>query len=265
MRQIRQIQRRRAPKGAKEIKKSAFLFHMHRREGEEMNWILDGIVAAVILGCAIAAWRKGFILAVLGFLPMAMALLGTRILSPYVGRFLRETFLFDKMSETIQESMGLDAVLREGAMQTQTELITAMPLPDFLKGALLENNNPVIYQLLHADSLKEYIAGFLANICMNIISVAVTFLLIYIAARVVIQALHLFSRLPVLHFLNRFSGFFVGSVKGIVCVWLGGMVLTFFQCNAAFAGLFSAMEQTVFAKYLYENNLLLHLILTIFT
>ena len=36
-----------------------------------MNWILDGAVAVVILGCAVAAWRKGLIRAVLGFLPMA--------------------------------------------------------------------------------------------------------------------------------------------------------------------------------------------------
>ncbi len=38
-----------------------------------MNWILDGAVAAIILGCAVAAWRKGLIRAVLGFLPMALA------------------------------------------------------------------------------------------------------------------------------------------------------------------------------------------------
>ena len=133
-----------------------------------MNWILDGAVAAIILGCAVAAWRKGLIRAVLGFLPMALALLGTKAVSPFIGRFLRETILFDKMSTAIQTSMGLDTALQEGAMQTQTALIEAMPLPEFLKEALLENNNPVIYQLLHAESLKEYIAGYLANVCINV-------------------------------------------------------------------------------------------------
>ena len=79
-----------------------------------MNWILDGAVAAVILGCAAAAWRKGLIRAVIGFLPMALALLGTKAVSPFIGRFLRETILFDKMSDAIQTSMGLDTVLQEG-------------------------------------------------------------------------------------------------------------------------------------------------------
>ena len=150
-------------------------------------------------------------------------------------------------------------------MQTQTALIEAMPLPEFLKEALLENNNPVIYQLLHAESLKEYIAGYLANVCINVLSVAAAFVLIYIVVKVVINALHLFSKLPGLNFLNRFSGFLVGGAKGLVCVWLAGIVLTFFQCRGAFAELFSAMERTFFAGYFYENNILLQLILTIFT
>ncbi len=230
-----------------------------------MSLILDAIVVAVILGCAVAAWRKGFIRAALGFLPMLAALIGSKFISPYVGRFLRETFLFEKMSGSIQNSMGLDTAIREGAMATQTEIIEGMPLPDFLKEALLENNNPVIYQLLDVDSLKEYMAGFLANVCMNVLSVTLAFVLIYIGVTVVLNALHLFSKLPVLNFFNRFSGFLVGGTKGLFFVWIGCMVLTFFQCSAKLNGVFTAMEQTYVANTLYENNILLYLILTIFT
>lgn len=230
-----------------------------------MYLILDAVVLAVILGCAVAAWRKGFIRAAFGFLPMLAALIGTHIASPYVGKFLRETALFDSLSGSIRDSMGLDAAIKEGTMQTQTEIIEAMPLPDFLKEALLENNNPVIYQLLDVDSLKEYIAGFLANVCLNILSVVLAFLLIYIAVTVVLHALHLFSKLPVLSFFNRFMGFLIGGMKGVFFVWLGFVVLTFFQCRADLEGLFLAMEKTYVANILYENNILQQFILTIFT
>lgn len=230
-----------------------------------MYLILDAVVLAVILGCAVAAWRKGFIRAAFGFLPMLAALIGTHIASPYVGKFLRETALFDSLSGSIRDSMGLDTAIKEGTMQTQTEIIEAMPLPDFLKEALLENNNPVIYQLLDVDSLKEYIAGFLANVCLNILSVVLAFLLIYIAVTVVLHALHLFSKLPVLSFFNRFMGFLIGGMKGVFFVWLGFVVLTFFQCRADLDGLFLAMEKTYVANILYENNILQQFILTIFT
>ena len=230
-----------------------------------MHLILDGIVLAVILGCGIAAWRKGFIRAALNFLPMLAALIGTKFASPYMGKFLRETFLFEKMSNSIRDSMGLDAAIQESAMHAQTEIIESMPLPKFLKNTLLENNNPVIYQLLDVEGLKEYIAGFLANICINILSVVLAFILIYIVVRIVLNALHLFSKLPVLSFFNRFMGFLVGAMKGLFFIWLGGMVLTFLQCNAKVSNVFTALEETLFANFLYENNILLDLILTIFT
>ena len=230
-----------------------------------MPWILDVSVLLVVLGCGVYAWRKGFIRAVFGFLPMAAALVGTHFASPYVGKFLRGTFLFDSLSASIEESMGLDTVLQEGAMQAQTELIEGLPLPDFLKDALLENNNPVIYQLLDVDSLKEYMAGFLANVCLNILSVVFAFLLIYIAVAVVLHALHLFGKLPGLSFLNHFAGFLVGAAKGLCFVWLGFAVMTFFQCCAVFEGFFAALESTYIANLLYENNILQQMILTIFT
>ena len=63
------------------------LYYIEEKGGKRMNWILDGVVAAVILGCAVAAWRKGLVRAVLGFLPMALALLGTKAVSPLIGRF----------------------------------------------------------------------------------------------------------------------------------------------------------------------------------
>lgn len=230
-----------------------------------MNLVLDGIVAAVILGCAMFAWQKGFIRAALGFLPMASALVGTKYLSPYISRFLRGTPLFGSLAETISDSMGLERLVGEGILQTQTEIIEGMRLPDFLKKALLENNNPVIYQLLDVEKLQDYIAGFLSNTCINILSVVLSFILIYVVMVLLLHGLNLFSQLPVLNFINHFFGFLVGALKGLVFVWIGCIVLTFFQCNASMEEVFAALEQTLAAGFLYENNILLRLILTIFT
>lgn len=229
-----------------------------------MCLLLDIIVLAVILGCGIAAWRKGFIRAAFGFLPMVAALMGTKLMSPYISRFLRGTAFFDSMAESIGEAMGLEQMISESAMQTQTEIIQGMRLPDFLKNALLENNNPVIYQLLDVEKLQDYIAGYLANICLNVVSVILAFVLLYAAVAVVLHALHLFSKLPVLHFFNHAAGFLIGSAKGVFFIWIGCIVLTFFQCSAKFEGFFAMLSASTAAGFLYENNILLYLILTIF-
>lgn len=230
-----------------------------------MHFVLDGIVLSVILGCGIAAWRKGFIRAAFGFLPMLAALIGTKTVSPYVSRFLRGTPLFSFLTDSIQESMGLDEMIRQNAMQTQTEFIEGMHLPSFLKEALLENNNPVIYQLLDVGKLQEYIAGFLANTCINILSIMLAFLLIYVSVTIVLNALHLFSKLPVLSFFNHMMGFLIGGAKGLVFVWLGLAVLTFLQCHTGSENIFTVVDATFITKILYEQNLLQELMLMIFT
>lgn len=231
----------------------------------EVSYLLDILVAAVVLGCAVIAYQKGFVIAALGFVPMLAALAGTRFLSPFVSRFLRGTPLFGSLAESISNSMGLDQLISESAMRTQTEIIEGMHLPGFLQDALLENNNPVIYQLLDVEGLQDYIAGFLANTCINVVSVVLAFLLIFIGVRLLLNALNLISELPVLNFFNRFCGLAVGALKGISIVWIACTVLTFFQCSAKFTGLFTALEASHIAKAAYENNILLYLILTIFT
>lgn len=230
-----------------------------------LPYVLDILVAATVTGCAAIAFRKGFVRAALGFLPMLAALIGTRLLSPFVSRFLRGTPMFGSLAESIGSSMKLDEIIGESAMRTQTEIIEGMQLPGFLRDALLENNNPVIYRLLDVEELQDYIAGFLANICINAVSVILAFLLIFIGTKLLLNALNLVSRLPVLNFFNRFCGLLVGAAKGLSIVWLVCTVLTFFQCSAKFAGLFAALDASHAAKLAYENNILLYLILTIFT
>lgn len=232
---------------------------------EFLPWILDLAVLIFILTTAFRAYRKGFVVAGLSFLPIVAALISVRFFTPVMGTLLRKTPVFGSLAESIGEGLQLDHVIGDAAMQTQTTLIENMKLPSFLKESLLENNNPVVYELLDVESIQEYIAGFLANICINIVSVLLVFVLTYLAVRFVLKALHLISKLPVLNFMNRFFGFVIGFLKGLTITWLVCFVLTFFQCNFKFQFLFDALEKTYVALPLYENNILMYFILTIFT
>lgn len=231
---------------------------------EYLPYILDLIVIVVIAGSGIIAYRKGFVTAALYFLPMVAGLIATKLFTPAVSQLLRKTPFFASLSGKISDNLQLDAVVGDAAMQTQTEIINNMKLPDFLKDTLLENNNPVIYDLLDVESLQNYVAGFLANICINIISVLLVFIVVWILMHMLLKALNLISKLPVLSFFNQTGGMLIGLLKGISIVWVCCILLTFFQCNAQFAGFFTALQASHIAKLLYENNILLLLILKIF-
>lgn len=229
-----------------------------------LPYILDILALVLVVGTAVQAYRKGFVRAALNFLPMVAALAATRFLTPKVSELLRKTPFFDALTNTVGNGLHLENAIGDAAMQTQTEIIESMHLPDFLKESLVENNNPVIYHLLDVESLQSYIAGFLANICINIISVLLVFVVVWLAVKFVLKALNLISKLPVLNFFNRACGFLVGLLKGLCVVWLICFVLTFFQCNSAFDFFFDALNLTHVALPLYENNILMYFILTIF-
>ena len=226
--------------------------------------ILDGVVIIWILIFAGLGYHKGFVMEALSFLPMLAAMVAVKFLTPMVGMLLRKTPMFGSLADSIGKSMHLDTVMSNAAMQTQTEIIQNMHLPDFLKDALLANNNPVIYNLLDVDGLKEYIAGFLANVCINIVSVILVFVVVLFLARFLLKALNLVSKLPILNFFNRSCGMLIGGVKGLFWIWLICIGMTFLQCNDKMLMLFAVLNQSVVALFLYENNILLYLILTIF-
>ena len=229
-----------------------------------LPYILDILALVLVVGMAVRAYRKGFVRAALNFLPMVAALAAIRFLTPTVSELLRKTPFFDALTNTVGNGLHLENAIGDAAMQTQTDIIQSMHLPDFLKESLVENNNPVIYHLLDVESLQSYIAGFLANICINIISVLLVFIVVWLAVKFVLKALNLISKLPVLNFFNRACGFLVGLLKGLCVTWLICFVLTFFQCNSAFDFFFDALNLTHVALPLYENNILMYFILTIF-
>lgn len=229
-----------------------------------LPYILDILALVLVVGTAVRVYRKGFVRAALNFLPMVAALAATRFLTPTVSELLRKTPFFDALTNTVGNGLHLENAIGDADMQTQTDIIQSMHLPDFLKESLVENNNPVIYHLLDVESLQSYIAGFLANICINIISVLLVFIVVWLAVKFVLKALNLISKLPVLNFFNRACGFLVGLLKGLCVTWLICFVLTFFQCNSAFDFFFDALNLTHVALPLYENNILMYFILTIF-
>lgn len=228
------------------------------------DYLLDAVVIGIILWCAVKAYQKGAVKAGLGFLPMILAIGAAYFCSPIFSKVLRGTPFFAFLQNKIQTTLNLDGVLGDGILETQTKLIQNMHIPNFLKNSLLENNNPVVYGILKADKLQDYITGYLANVCLNIISVVLIVVLVWFVVKLLLGALNLVMKLPGLSFLNRLCGLMIGTLQGVLIVWLMGLVLTFFYYNPRWSVFFSMLENSKVASIFYENNLLLLMILKIF-
>lgn len=227
--------------------------------------ILDISVLIIILLFAVIGRLKGFIKAAFGFIPMLAATIASCTLQPVVGGFLRSTPLFSSLSESIKNGLSLDELIGSQANATQADIISGMNLPEALKNALLENNNPVIYNILDASGLSDYISGYIANMCINVLSFLVLFAGVFIAATLLLSAMDLISKLPVLNSLNKTLGLAVGLIQGLLTVWIAGIILTFLYYKPAFSGFFTMLEASPISLWLYNNNFLMLFIMKIFT
>ena len=120
--------------------------------------------------------------------------------------------------------------------------------------------------------LKDWVLGFLFRWTIfggeNILSRIVVILLIYLlgtlAFKWLVGMLQLFTKLPLVHGINKLSGLLLGIAEGFLAVWL---ILYLIQVNGgSLFGIDAAasIQENTFLNFLYVHNLIGHLMTTLF-
>jgi hypothetical protein len=179
---------------------------------------------------------------------------------PYVNQFLLNSFVYDFVYHSVEANLGLDEMVAERSADAQDALISSLPLPAFLISILQSGNNPVLYELFKATNLAEYIYAYLTVIFVNMLSVILGFIIISIIMRVILKSLHIVTRLPVIHTLNRFGGVAAGAVQGLFVVWIAGLIITGLIAMGIAPWLGESLESSAFAKRFVDANFLVDII-----
>ena len=166
---------------------------------------------------------------------------------------------WDMLGITPQDILG---VIGEIPKDVQIQEIEKAPIPQFLKNALIENNNAAIYEELGVDTLPEYAAAYISRLAMRIVSFLVTFILAIIIVKALMVAVHIIGELPVIGFFNHLGGAVLGIFIALVIVWLGFLVITVCYSTAAGAACFEMIEKSPILTFLYEKNILLSKLLS---
>lgn len=228
-----------------------------------MNWT-DILVLVIIIISTVAAYRAGFVKACFNFFSSIISLVLAYNLYPVVSKWLRDSGWFDTVKQSVSSTLNLKQNIEQLSLNAQSEFINSLDLPNFLKSALIENNNSEIYSILDVSQIDQYISGYIASMCINIIAMIGTFLIVLIIIKVLVSVLDLVAKLPVLNFANRNLGAILGFAKGLLIVWILCVVVTFFYSNPTFEPVIAAIRQSTIAKFLYENNWLIFMVNQIF-
>lgn len=166
------------------------------------------------------------------------------------------------LSDVDLERYGITAndvlsVLGEIPKDQQIQEIEESSLPNFLKDAILENNNTTIYEELGVSTFAQYVASYISRMVINILSFLVTFIIAIIIVKALIVAVDIIGELPGVGFFNHLGGGIIGAFVALLIVWLGFLVLTLAYTTVAGTAIFDMIEQSKILTFLYEKNILL--------
>ena len=187
-----------------------------------MNWLLPAVGLFIIL----SAWdghHKGFIRKIVGVLSLALTLIITSVVSPYLHVFLKE-------------STGLYGFLQNSIEGSDMELLDA----------------------LRVLGMENAVSGYLADEILRWAAFLIALLLAGVLIRGIVFSLGIVSPLPILHGLNKTAGLLLGFAEGVVLVWIFFVVITVCASTSVGGQLLKMTAQSSILSWLYRNNLLLN-------
>ena len=224
-----------------------------------MNWLFWVVV--VFLGYhVIDGLRRGFIRKAVSAVSLVITLVLVTYLTPQITTFIQDhTSIHEKLSEKCSEIL-LNSNYNESLKTDQVLIIEDLELPENIKEMLLENNNTESYDLLQVSGFHEYIGAYIANLIINALAYLLSFILIWTALQLLLMALDVVTKLPILRGLNQLAGGALGIVYGVALVWIAFLLVTVL-CNGNFGRtFFELIKENPFLLFLYNQNVIMKIV-----
>ena len=216
--------------------------------------IIDVAIITIFLLFALMGYVRGLVLMAINLVSIFVAMFLSYLLYPYMGNLLRQTPLYEWLQETITSNISFRDMVPESIGGVDyPSIIGSLPLPDSLRESLESLNTPDIYDMLRVSSVEGYVGGFIANMILQIISMALVFLLVMIAMKLLGGILDTVCKLPVLNIVNKTGGMIFGALIGLITIWAFVMVIT--ALGPMMPQAREYMEGSAMANWFAENNL----------
>ena len=218
----------------------------------KLTWF--GIVILLILILFIwMGYRRGFIREIVSFFFVFLSLSLAWAINPYINDFLiSETPVYSTIQETCTDFVQKQSGNLENEMESSSQFIDGLNLPEILRKNIEKNNNTENYAELSVNTLTEYVSGYLARTIVN----GLSYVLVYI--------LNLIAGLPILKTANKLTGGLVGFVKGLVFIWILFLILTVLCSTEIGKTSLELIEKDSLLSVIYQYDPLIQIFTKIF-
>lgn len=222
----------------------------------------DLIILGIILVFGIIGLFNGFIYSIFRLASFFISVIISVKFYPVVADIMMKTALAENIKGSILKNLlqqknvltiEADAQVKKAAADT---VINRLPLPDFLKKTL-EDQIPDASKLLDINQIMDSISSQLTLIVISVISLIMLYILVRIGLiflRFILQGI---AKLPIFKQMDKIGGFALGALEGLLTIYIICALLMLFNASPQFRQVFESIDNSVFAKFFYQNNFIL--------
>lgn len=242
-----------------------------------MNWVLI-IVWAILAASAIFGYYKGLLRIAYSLVAWIIVLAFVAWATPHINLYLLEnTSIYEKVEahceevvcQSANEQVETAQLEKEeeltGQLETEMQLAElGVNVPESVIEGILEKTADATEAFLEESGVYAKLAEGLAHFVLKGISFLIALVSAWLLVHIISQLIGVASRIPVIKGVNRFLGLFAGAIYGLLLVWLGFYITALASAGEWGRVVVSYIYENPFLTFLYENNLVLTLILKYF-
>jgi uncharacterized membrane protein required for colicin V production len=224
-----------------------------------LNWV-DIVLFILILVATFLGYRRGFFKTLYGLLAFFIAIfLALSFHKPFATYLKNNTGIDEWIITNIQ---GSAQKIEPNTDQLNTPVINNenMEVIEKTLGNLPEN----IKVSLGLDDIKnqalESISLKVSDLAINIISILGIYVVVRLLLGVISTIIDGVLKLPILKQINELLGLLLGSILGFLQIYIIFAIITFLSSMINLNVLILYIKSSLFARILYENNLILSLL-----
>ncbi len=218
-----------------------------------MSIIIDLIILAIILLCVILGYKKGLTKCIIKILSFVIALAVAFVLfKPISTLIIKNTTIDDNIKNSIINLVQND-VEENGKVSEESNLPQSMieHINESIQNSVNETKMTVV------NTVATEISTGIVNVC-----VAIGLFIVARIALIFVSALSsIITDLPLIKQFDKAGGLIYGIVKSLLIIFIIFAVISFISPMIENSGIITAINKSILGSVLYNNNLLLKIIL----
>lgn len=211
----------------------------------------------------VKGYRRGFLRLAVWLLGLIGVIFIVTKLQPSVSEYvINETTLYETVREkiiTIYNTEASEASLEEESVtedQSGERTVEALGLPEIISADIIKSCAGEMYQKLAASLFEEFISGYLAKLVIKAGSFVGLFIALALAMTVLLLAIKVIEKIPVLKTFNRLLGVGAGLSISLILIWVFFLAIMMLFGNSLGGWLITQVQGSRILAYLFNNNVL---------